>query len=174
VSEPVLALIVAAASNGVIGREGDLPWRLPADLKHFRAITMGKPIIMGRKTYDSIGRPLPGRANIVVTRDLSWSAEGVHVAHDADAAVALGRDLASSEGVGEVMLIGGAELYCRLLPATGRIYLTELHKVFYGDTKLPPIEWSQWREISRERHAGDGESPCDYSFVVYERVGSGQ
>ncbi len=169
-SEPRLALIVAAASNGVIGRDGGMPWHLPADLKYFRRVTMGKPVLMGRKTYESIGKPLPGRENIVVTRDENWTAEGVHVARSAGQALALGRDLAKSAGVGEVMLIGGGQLYSQLLPATGRIYLTELQEVFNGDTKLPPIDWTEWREVSREIHADDPASPCIYSFVIFERA----
>ncbi|MFV8818663.1 dihydrofolate reductase [Haliea sp. E17] len=168
-SEPVIALIVAATDNGVIGRDGGMPWHLPADLRHFRRITMGKPVLMGRKTFESIGRPLPGRANVVVTRNPGWGAEGVHVANDAAAALARGRDLALAAGVAEVMVIGGAELYRQLLPDTDRIYLTEIHKVLNGDTMLPSIDWHEWREVSRERHANDAENPCDYSFVTFER-----
>lgn len=168
--QPVLALIVAAASNGVIGRDGGMPWHLPADLRHFRRTTMGKPVLMGRKTFESIGKPLPGRENIVVTRDPAWRVEGVHRVGSAQAGVELGMDLALELGVGEVMLMGGGQLYAELLPATGRIYLTELHRVFDGDTSLPPIDWSEWREVSRDTRSSDPESPCDYSFVVFERA----
>jgi len=165
-----LAVIVAAADNDVIGREGDLPWHLSADLKHFKHLTMGKPLVMGRKTYESIGRPLPGRTSIVVTRDSGWSAPGVLVAHDPDSAVALAGEVADADGAGEVMVIGGAELYAQLLPRASRLYLTRVHLSAEGDTTLPPISWDQWREVAREEHGPAAGAPCGYSFLVYSRV----
>lgn len=164
-----LALIVARAANGVIGRDNQLPWYLPNDLRYFKATTMGKPIIMGRKTFESIGKPLPGRANIVVTRNPKWSAEGVRVVDEPQAAVSLAREIALLDGVGEVMVIGGEQLYAALLPAAHRLYLTEVHAEVPGDARFPELDWSQWREIGREDFPAEGPNPYDYSFVVYQR-----
>ena len=128
-----LAFVVARAENGVIGRAGKLPWHISADLQHFKRLTVGKPVIMGRKTYDSIGKPLPRRTNIVVTRDLHWAAEGVAVAHDLPTALAVAYEDALRTGVDEVMIIGGAELYRQALAQTARIYLTEIRRDYAGD-----------------------------------------
>ena len=122
-----IAFVVATAENGIIGRNGKLPWRLPSDLKRFRQVTLGKPVVMGRKTYDSIGKPLDGRENIVVTRQAGFSRPGVHVASSVEQALALGQELAEGRGVDEVMVIGGAEVYRVALPRAERIYLTLVH-----------------------------------------------
>ncbi len=168
---PRLAVIVAAASNNVIGRDGGLPWHLPADLKHFRDITMGKPMLMGRKTYDSIGRPLPGRTSIVVTRDAGWSAaDGVHVVHSEEQGLALAEELARGQGLEEYMLIGGAQLYASLLPRAQRIYLTRVQVEVHGDACFPALDASAWREVSREDHAADDKNPSAYSFIVLDRA----
>ena len=157
-----LSLIVAVAANGVIGRDNQLPWRLPEDLRYFKRVTMGKPVVMGRKTYDSIGKPLPGRPNIVVTNAAAWTAEGVSVAHSLAEALGLANRLA--EG-GEVMLIGGAQLFNEARPCAERLYFTEVHRDYEGDVTFPRPDPALWREVSREDHDGD---PA-YSFVVLER-----
>jgi dihydrofolate reductase len=164
-----ICLIVAMAENGVIGRDNALPWRLSGDLRRFKALTMGKPLIMGRKTWQSIGRPLPGRTNIVLTRDKGLDADGVLIAHDAAGALMLAEDAAKRNGAAEIMVIGGAGIYRLFLPRASRLYLTELHAAVSGDTTFPAIEPDDWAEISRERHdAGPGETG-DYSFVVLDR-----
>ncbi|NND68658.1 MAG: dihydrofolate reductase [Halioglobus sp.] len=164
-----LALIVAAAENGVIGRDNALPWRLPGDMQYFRRMTMGKPVIMGRRTYDSIGKPLPGRANIVITRSDTFAAEGVKVVHSLDEARALAADIALIDGAEEAVVIGGAEIYREALPLAARLYLTRVHADVPGDVYLPEIDFCAWREVSRERTAAAGPNPFDYSFIVYER-----
>jgi dihydrofolate reductase len=162
-----LALIVAVADNGVIGSNNALPWRLPEDMRHFKRVTMGKPIVMGRKTFESIGKPLPGRTNIVVTRNPSFKAAGVEVVPSLDAALALAMHTAGRDGAAEAVVIGGAQIYRAALPRADRLYLTEVHAAVEGDAVLPAIDWTQWREASRERHTAQ---PFDYSFVRYERV----
>jgi dihydrofolate reductase len=164
-----LAVIVAAAENGVIGRNNALPWHLPADLQYFKRVTMGKPIVMGRKTFESIGRPLPGRTNVVISRDPHYSAEGVQVVGSLDAALRMAEDIALIDGAEELVVIGGAEIYREALPLARRLYLTEVHAVVDGDARLPDIDWDCWREVRRERHDAEGNNPYDYSFVVFER-----
>jgi len=166
-----LAMIVAAAENGVIGRGNALPWRLPEDLRYFRRVTMGKPIIMGRRTFDSIGRALPGRCNIVVTANPAFAAEGVRAVHSFDEALAVAAAVAEIDGAEEIMLIGGARLYALGLPRVERIYLTRVRGDVSGDTVLPPVDWAQFREVAREEHAACGDNPWDYSFLVFDRVG---
>ncbi len=156
-----IVAVLARADNGVIGRDGALPWRIPADLKRFRALTQGTALIMGRKTFDSLGGPLPGRRHIVLTRDPAWHAEGAEGAQNVDQALTLAGDDA-------VSVIGGAEIYRLMLPHLTRIELTEVHADFEGDTVVPPFG-TEWREIAREDHAADGETPA-YSFVTLERA----
>ncbi len=165
-----LALIVAAAENGVIGRDNALPWHLPEDLRHFKRITMGKPIVMGRKTFESIGKPLPGRTNIVITRNPAFQAAGAHVVSSMAQALDLATDIAQSDVTPEVMVIGGAEIYRAALPRADRLYLTEVHASIEGDAVLPVIDWTLWVEVSRERHAAQPPYHFDYSFVCYERA----
>jgi dihydrofolate reductase len=162
-----LALIVAAADNGVIGSNNALPWHLPEDLRHFKRVTMGKPIIMGRKTFESIGKPLPGRTNIVITRNPRFQAAGVEVVSSLAAALEMATHVAMRDSVDEAVVIGGAEIYQAALPQADRLYLTEVHAEIAGDAVLPAIDWTQWREASREHHAAQ---PFDYSFVRYERA----
>jgi dihydrofolate reductase len=158
----IVSLVLAMAENGVIGKNGALPWRIPEDMHHFKALTMGKPCIMGRKTWDSLPKkPLPGRANIVVTRDRNFRDEGAIVAHSLDDA------LARADNAAEIAIIGGAEIYAAALPRATRIYLTEVHAAFDGDASMPPFDRTIWRETSRENHAGDPS----YSFVTLERSG---
>jgi dihydrofolate reductase len=165
-----VSIIVAVAENGVIGKGNTLPWHLPEDLRHFKQVTMGKPIIMGRRTFESIGKPLPGRTNIVITRDPTFHAAGTAVVFSLEEALALARNTALRGGVDEVVVIGGAEIYATALPRADRLYLTEVHAAVEGDALLPPIDWTQWREVSRERH--DAQSPRHHAFsiVCYERA----
>jgi dihydrofolate reductase len=160
----MVSLIVAMAENRVIGRDNALPWRLPNDLKHFRRLTMGHPIIMGRKNHESIGRPLPGRTNIVVTRSPGYAAPGCVVANSIDAAfTAAGNDP-------EIFVIGGAELYAQTLAQARRIYLTQIHATVPGDTYFPEIVGTEWSEVAREQHATDADHAFSYSFLTLERI----
>jgi dihydrofolate reductase len=168
-TEPVvIALIVARAENHVIGVDNKLPWHISEDLKFFKAQTVGKPVIMGRKTYDSIGKPLPRRTNIVITRDKTWSAEGVVVANDLPTALALGYEDAHRTGVDEVMVIGGAQLYAQALAHAKRIYLTEVHRAYDGDAKLE-LDLTGWDEIRRAPFKNEKPGEPDFSFVTLER-----
>lgn len=160
-----LSLIVAMGENRVIGVDNRMPWHLPADLKHFRQITMGKPILMGRRTHESIGHPLPGRKNIVLTTDRNYTAAGCTVVHDLKEAL---REAAAAGD--EAMVIGGAALYREFLPRAERLYLTLIHRVFEGDTFFPEFDWRDWRETAREDVVDDGESGLSYSFLVLERA----
>jgi dihydrofolate reductase len=165
-----LSIVVAVAKNGVIGRENDLPWRIPSDLKNFKAVTLGKPVIMGRKTWDSLPRkPLPGRANLVVSRSVQ-ALDGADVFADADKAVKAAQAIAASDGASEVCLIGGAALYAALLPRTDRIYLTEVGLEPEGDVHFPMLNPLEWREVSAEHF--DPAPGDDAGFVVrvLERV----
>jgi dihydrofolate reductase len=164
-----IALIVAMADDRVIGRDGGLPWRIPADLKFFKAKTMGKPIVMGRRTFDSIGKPLPGRPNVVVTRRGGDFPEGVDIARDVDAALEIAERRARECGVDEIMVIGGAALYDALLPRADRIYLTEIHEAVEGDTYFPAFDRSAWREV--ERQDRDDIHTAPVSFVTLDRCG---
>jgi dihydrofolate reductase len=159
-----IALIVAMAENRVIGRNNQLPWHIPADLGHFKTLTMGKPIIMGRKTHESIGRPLPGRDNIVITADRLYQAEGCQVVHSIDQA------LQAAGSCEEAMIIGGANLYRQTLKDAGRLYLTLVKAEPQGDAWFPEIEPQQWREIEREAHKADQNNKYDYDFVVLDRA----
>lgn len=167
--KPVVSIIVAAAENGVIGRDNDMPWRLSTDLKRFKALTLGKPVIMGRRTWESIGRPLPGRPNIVVTRDANFQAEGAHVVGSLEEGIALGRKLAEEVGAGEVCIIGGGKIYAQALPLADRVHLTRVLAAIDGDTHFPEIKSDGWRLVSSEDvPAGDKDShPTRY--MVYEK-----
>lgn len=163
------SMIVAMAENRVVGINNKLPWYLPNDLKYFKQVTMGKPILMGRKTYESIGKPLPGRCNIVITRNESWSAEGVKVVHSLEQAFDLGESVCDIDGQSEVMIIGGDQIYQTSLPDVDRIYLTKVHAEVEGDAYFPEVDWTQWREIGREDFEAEGPNPYDYSFIVLDR-----
>jgi dihydrofolate reductase len=162
---PRLVAVLAMAENGVIGRDNALPWRLPADLRHFKALTLGKPVLMGRRTFESLGRPLPGRHNIVLSRDPGWSAEGATRVGSVDAAIA-----AAGEAE-ELMVIGGAEVYRQCWPRLARIELTQVHAAPPGDTRLEDVDWSGWRPVSTRRHASDERNEYDYSFVTLTPAG---
>lgn len=166
---PVLVLVAAVAENGVIGRDGDLPWRLPGDLRHFKAVTLGKPMLMGRRTFESIGRALPGRPNIVLTRDPAFRAAGIQVAHDLATALPLAEQEAARLDADEIAVIGGANLYAQTLPRASRIYLTEVHASPEGTVRFPRFERSEWREISRQGPHQGANDAYGYSFVVLER-----
>jgi len=163
-----MALIAAVAENGAIGQAGGLPWHISGDLKFFKAKTLGKPVIMGRKTYDSIGKPLPGRPNIVVTRNPEFAAEGVEVARDLESATALAASLARDSGAEEIMVIGGAQIYEQAIPCADRLYITEVAVAPDGDAFFPAVKSSAWRETFREAH-DDGEGPA-YCFVILDRA----
>jgi dihydrofolate reductase len=169
VTAPRLVLVAAVADNGVIGRDGALPWWLPGDLKRFKAITMGKPILMGRRTYASIGRPLPGRVNIVLTHDPAFHAEGVRVAPSLDAGLAIAAEEARRVGANEIAVIGGAALYAETLPHANRIYLTEVHASPPGTSHFPTFDRKEWRELAREGPLQNPGELYAYSFVVLER-----
>lgn len=164
-----IALIWAMARNGVIGRDNKLPWYLPEDLKYFKRVTTGKPVIMGRKTYDSIGRPLPNRTNIVVTRDASLTLPGVKVVTSLDDALELARAESVISDVEEVIVMGGAEIYAQALSHADRLYVTLVHAEVEGDAVFPPIDLEEYQELAREDFKAEGPNPYDYSFVVYER-----
>ena len=164
-----VAMIVAMAENRVIGRENELPWYLPEDLKYFKSVTMGKPIIMGRKTFESIGRPLPGRENIVVTRKSDYKADGVRVVSSASDAIKLAKLLACDSEAKEIMGIGGAQLYAEMLPTIDKLYLTQVHACVEGDAFFPEFDLSGWNELECKKHAAHDENSYAYSFVVYGR-----
>jgi dihydrofolate reductase len=162
-NKPRVSVIAALAKNRVIGIENRLPWRLPEDLAHFKALTLNHPILMGRKTFESLGRPLPGRTNIVITRNANYKPEGCLVADSIPAALALCAD------VDEVFFIGGAELYAQVIPLADRLYLTEVDIEAEGDAWFPDYDTSTFREVSRESHTGEKGDVLEFDFVVYER-----
>ena len=161
-----LGIVVAMARNGVIGRDGTLPWHLPADLQRFRRLTLGKPIVMGRRTHESIGRVLPGRRNIVLSRDPAFRAAGCEVF------ASLEQALTALAEVEEVMVVGGAALYAEALPRAARLYLTEVEAEVAGDVRFPPFDRAAWREIERETHAADAANVHAWRFSVLERIQS--
>jgi dihydrofolate reductase len=159
----ILTLIVAKSRNNVIGRDNTLPWRLPEDLAHFRRTTMGAPILMGRKTYDSIGRPLPGRRNIVITRNQTLVIPGCEIAHSLEDAQRL------CVGFDEIFLVGGAQLYAEALPSADKLVVTEVDITVDGDATFPAIDSAVWCETSRETHQAAAPNDFSYAFVTYER-----
>ena len=162
--QPRICLLAAIAANRVIGRNNALPWHLPADLKRFKALTMGHPVLMGRKTHDSIGKPLPGRRNLVITRNRDYGAPGCEIVHSLDEAIAACR------GAADIFVIGGAELYLESLPRAHSLEFTEIKAEFEGDARFPEFSMADWHEIAREAHSDDAGAPFGYDFVRYERV----
>lgn len=158
----MISIVVALDKNRGIGLKNGLPWTLPADLRHFKEVTMGHPIIMGRKTHESIGRALPGRKNIIITRNEGYVAEGCEVVHSLEEAIALA-------GAGEVCIIGGGEIFVMALPMAQKLYVTEVDHVFSADVYFPEINPDEWKVVSRDSHKADEKNPHDYAFVVYER-----
>jgi dihydrofolate reductase len=157
----MISFVVAMDENRAIGKDNDLPWYLPNDLKHFKNVTMGKPIVMGRKTYESIGKPLPGRENIVVTRDEHYQAEGTTVVHSVDEVL--------KKEAEELSVIGGTEIFKLFMPVADRLYVTEIHHTFDADTYFPEINRDEWREVSREPGIVDEKNKYPHDFVVYEK-----
>jgi dihydrofolate reductase len=164
-----LVLIVAVAENGVIGRDNALPWRLKSDLQHFRARTMGKPVVMGRRTFQSLARPLKGRTVIVVTRDPGFAAPGIVVAPSLDAALAAARGDALRRGADAVMVAGGGDVYAAVMPLADRIEMTLVHARPDGDTVFPPIDPAVWREVERIDHPAGPDDSADFAFVGFTR-----
>lgn len=165
-----LSLIVAKAANGCIGRDNKLPWYLPGDLKYFKQATFGKPVIMGRKTWESLKGPLPGRANIVITRQPGYVAEGARVVSNLDDAIRLAESIALIDGVDEVVVIGGAQIYAEALPRADVLYITEVHAEVDGDAFFPAYDTRCWQEAGRQDFKAEDPNPYDYSFVVYQRA----
>lgn len=163
-----ISLIAALAENRCIGIDNKLPWYLPEDLKYFKAATTGKPIIMGRTTFDSLGKPLPNRTNIVITRNAEFAHEGVKVAHSLEEALKISEAVAHIQGGDEVVVIGGAQIYALALPLADRLYLTEVHKSVEGDAFFPEFDKAQWSEVERRRFHYE-PAALDYSFVIYQR-----
>jgi dihydrofolate reductase len=165
-----IILLAAVADNGVIGRGNALPWRLSSDLKRFKALTLGKPVVMGRKTFLSIGRPLPGRTNIVVSRDPAFTAPGILVAPSLDAAMAAARGDALRRGAGEIVVVGGTDIFAQLMPLADRLEITHVHARPEGDTIFPVIDTKLWRETARSEHAAGPQDEASFSFVTYGRA----
>jgi dihydrofolate reductase len=171
VREAPLVLVAAVARNGIIGANGGLPWRLSSDLKRFKALTWGKPLVMGRKTFESIGRALPGRETIVVTRDPAFSPPGVLGAHDLEAGLSLAADRAREMGADEIIIGGGGEIYAQTIGRASRLFITEVALDAKGEARFPPIDRREWREISRETGERGPRDDADFAFVSYERLG---
>ena len=165
-----VSLIAAVAENGVIGRDNAIPWRLSADHRRFRKLTMGRPVIMGRKTFESIGKPLPGRTNIVVSGQSGFCREGITVAPDIDAALAIAKQQAAGDGVDEIFVIGGEEIYRAVMPRADRLCITHVAAAPQGDTYLPPIDPAVWRGVLRESVAAGDRDSAATTFVVYDRL----
>lgn len=159
----MLSILVAMDKNNTIGKNNQLPWHLPADLAYFKRITMGHSIVMGRKTFESIGKPLPGRKNIILTRDSEYQAEGCHVIHSISAIKEMNKKTA------EIFIIGGAELFNQTLSFVDKLYITEIESTFEGDTFFPSLDESEWSLVSKEKGKKDEKNPYDYYFSVYER-----
>ena len=164
-----LAFVVAVAKNGVIGRNGTLPWRLPTDLKHFKALTMGKPILMGRRTWDSIGRPLPGRETIIVTRDPSFCADGAHVAHSVEAGLAVAQEQAQRMRADTIMIVGGADIFAALLDRADMVHLTEVDLAPQGDVVFPPLDPARWTKVACEAPPRAANDEANVRFLTYAR-----
>jgi dihydrofolate reductase len=171
--QPGVVLVVAVADNDVIGQGGGLPWRLKSEMQHFRSVTMGKPVVMGRKTYRSIGRPLAGRTNIVVSRDPAFAAPGILVAGDVDAALTVARGDALRRRAEAIAVIGGADIYAQTIARADRLVLTRVHLQPTGDTKFPPIDPGVWRETGRTEHDAGPNDDASFTVIVYDRRAAG-
>lgn len=161
----ILSMIVAHANNRIIGKDNDMPWHLPADLAYFKKTTLGKPVVMGRKTYESIGRPLPGRKNIVISRDKNYQAEGITTVTSVEEALKQAGD------VEEVMVIGGGAIYHHCLPAADRLYVTNIHAEIEGDTQFPDYDTkNDWQLVQSEKYSADEKNAFDLDFCLYQRI----
>jgi dihydrofolate reductase len=165
-----IVLVVAVADNGVIGRDNALPWRLSSDLKRFKALTMGKPLVMGRKTFLSIGKPLPGRTNIVVTRDAAFAAPGVVAVPAFDAAIAVARGDALRRGANAIAVIGGTDIFTQAMPLADRLEITHVHARPDGDTRFPPIDPAIWRAVATSDHPAGPQDDADFTCTTYTRT----
>ncbi len=165
-----IVLLAAVAENGVIGRDNSLPWRLKSDMAHFRASTMGNPVVMGRKTFQSIGKPLNGRTTIVVSRDLAFAAPGILVAPNLAAALEAARGDALRRNSPAIVVAGGGDIYMQAMPLATKLSITEVHKRVDGDARFPAIDLKSWREIARSAHEPAAEDEVSFAFVNYERV----
>jgi dihydrofolate reductase len=170
VSQPKVVLVAAVAENGVIGRDGALPWRLKSDMQHFRRLTVGRPVVMGRKTYESIGKPLKDRTNIVITRDRGFAADGVVIANSLETAMAMAREDARQRGADSIAIIGGAGIFSDGLAIADRLEITLVHAAPAGDTFFPSIDGKMWRETARMRQDAAPGDDADVSFITYERA----
>jgi dihydrofolate reductase len=168
-NSPLISLIAAVARNGTIGAGNALPWRIPSDLRRFKLLTMGKPLIIGRKTFEAIGKPLPGRETIVVTRERGWSFAGIAVAHEIDAAL----DIARERKPSEIIIGGGGQIYTQAFGIADRLYITEVDLSPVGDAWFPAIDKSRWREVRREAGEKAPRDEADFVFVEFERMGCG-
>ena len=169
IARPHVFLIAAVAENGVIGAGGAIPWRLKSDMQRLKAITLDKPVVMGRKTFESLRRPLPGRTNIVVTRDASYRAAGAVVANSFDSARAIALGDALRRRAAEIAIIGGAEIYAQWMDSADRLEITEVHACPEGDTRFPAIDPTQWEEVARVRNPASPDNSADFSYVTYRR-----
>lgn len=177
-SDARVSLVVAATENGTIGRDNELPWHLPDDLRRFKALTMGSPLVMGRRTFESIGRPLPGRRNLVLSRGAGYSPPGVEVYGSLDAALSAAAAPTATEPVdddpadtmpAEIFIIGGADVFAEALPRADRVYLTLVHTELDGDVFFPPLDQAEWRLVGQEHHAADAAHAFAFTFQTYDR-----
>ena len=166
---PKIAMIAAVASNGVIGNDQSIPWRIPSDFAFFKRTTMGKPMVMGRKQFETVGKPLPGRTNVVVTRDPAFAADGIVVTHDPDTALALAAEIAVRDGVDEIMIIGGGTLYAQLMPRADRLYISHVELAPEGDVVFPAIDPTVWEVVGQPEVTPDSRDDAPYRVNVYER-----
>lgn len=169
-SAPKISLIAAIADNGIIGRENELPWRIKSELQYFRRTTKGKPIVMGRKSFESLGKPLLDRTNIIISRNPDYAVEGCVTVTSLDEGLAIARDVATRDGVDEIFIGGGAEIYRQTIPLADFLYLTEVHLKPEGDTTFPAFARDEWREVKREFHAAQEGESASYTITVLERA----
>lgn len=170
--DPIVALVVAVAENGMIGRAGGLPWRIPTEMRHFRDVTLDKPVIMGRKTFASLQKPLAKRDNIVLTHNREFAPQGAIAVESVEQALKVARDCAMARAAKEIMVIGGAAIYAALLQRAERIYFTRVHANPDGDTRFPELDASAWREVSSKHHPRGEKDEFDYTISVFDRAGT--
>jgi dihydrofolate reductase len=170
--DPLVALVVAVAENGVIGRDGRLPWRIPSEMEHFRRVTLDKPVIMGRRTFASLKQPLAQRDNIVLTHNREYAPQGAIAVESVEQALKVAGDCAMARAAKEIMVIGGSAVYAALLPRASRVYLTRVHTKPAGDVSFPELDPAKWCEVSSEHQAADARDEFDYTISVFERAGT--